>query len=1032
MTSNSSSISTATTNVDQSEAIKVVVRIRPMQKQEKQKGEKVCVKPLALGKEVQIKTDLLEAQIYKCNHCFSRDTSQSKFFEESNITSLIDSSIAGYRSCAFAFGQTGAGKTYTVVGPSKSISPGHENDGLIGRSLDYLYNQLKGLNTKFSVRLSCLEIYHENVYDLLSDERNRPSLAIREHSIEGFFLEGCKMVSCQTFKQACSVIDIAMRNRHIGEHELNARSSRSHCITEIYIDLPNRRESPVDNLEESDEIDNSSSSKTNNSTTIRQRDFVSTGKLTLVDLAGSERLKSTHSTGKVLQDAGYINKSLYVLGKVIAGLARTHGDINHRDVPYRDSKLTKILINSLGGRGRTLLIACVTEASGSQAETLRTLKFSMSCARIKNRPVKFLDPQEKLITELREEIKRLRLENKKLRSSLLSAPSDSRRVNKVESPNDIDNESLPFRRAISAEENLTINNNKKIKSNNKTKKYMKNNYSDSVIRPSDDRVVHSPTDQRIRILEERLATLELNKQSKSKPYSLSPDSNDKAVNKVVRNQVQHVDAVDLLEQRNKKKIKFISNYEKPKNNIIEKPSNNNIVKSQPIANSNKLKTIPKPKLNPSNENESHTVSGDILAEYLNSVDLDEDDNDIKKKKKKITKDSNANSRNNNISKKVSPYVAHLASNPKRIKEIITDRPVPIKSKAIPYSDKRAYNSDDESNNDKLLNKIEKKVNPNELPNIKISSNSPNNNQIIKDKEIENVVLPSISPKQSPFKLSPSTSKNINKFNLENEDHSIERVTTKLTELEKQLINTRQEMEDSPGDVTADAENNLLKLEREVVEMKRELQLSIPNSPVKMKVLSPVTSNKSPIRHKDNKDDEDDYYDETFDDNEVNHITNQIELIPNKSNVNDNIIMTTSSPKVYIDINDSKLADSKSNNIDLVDIKKSNNKDSTSTNDDIIYNRITNDSESKSNENYENNLDNYYDDSFADINQNKEVDTNQFNTDNATIKLEDNISDSNIVNNKIINGFTESKRNGTKDEIKDEDLDHYGYEDDFDD
>eukprot|EP00595_Chromulina_sp_UTEXLB2642_P002959 CAMPEP_0196768114 /NCGR_PEP_ID=MMETSP1095-20130614/42350_1 /TAXON_ID=96789 ORGANISM="Chromulina nebulosa, Strain UTEXLB2642" /NCGR_SAMPLE_ID=MMETSP1095 /ASSEMBLY_ACC=CAM_ASM_000446 /LENGTH=240 /DNA_ID=CAMNT_0042137225 /DNA_START=2365 /DNA_END=3087 /DNA_ORIENTATION=- len=240
------------------------------------------------------------------------------------------------------------------------------------------------------------------------------------------------------------------------------------------------------------------------------------------------------------------------------------------------------------------------------------------------------------------------------------------------------------------------------------------------------------------------------------------------------------------------------------------------------------------------------------------------------------------------------------------------------------------------------------------------------------------------------------------------------------------------MEDSPGDVTADAENNLLKLEREVVEMKRELQLSIPNSPVKMKVLSPVTSNKSPIRHKDNKDDEDDYYDETFDDNEDNHITNQIELIPNKSNVNDNIIMTTSSPKVYIDINDSKLADSKSNNIDLVDIKKSNNKDSTSTNDDIIYNRITNDSESKSNENYENNLDNYYDDSFADINQNKEVDTNQFNTDNATIKLEDNISDSNIVNNKIINGFTESKRNGTKDEIKDEDLDHYGYEDDFDD
>ena len=99
------------------------------------------------------------------------------------------------------------------------------------------------------------------------------------------------------------------------------------------------------------------------------------GRISLVDLAGSERLKSTKSTGKVLQEAGFINKSLYVLGKVIAGLVRTHGDRNHRDVPYRDSKLTKLLISSLGGQGRTMLMACISEASGSLIETLRTLKF---------------------------------------------------------------------------------------------------------------------------------------------------------------------------------------------------------------------------------------------------------------------------------------------------------------------------------------------------------------------------------------------------------------------------------------------------------------------------------------------------------------------------------------------------------------------------------------------------------------------------------------------------------------------------------
>ena len=86
--------------------------------------------------------------------------------------------------------------------------------------------------------------------------------------------------------------------------------------------------------------------------------------MTLVDLAGSERLSKTNSTGKVLQDTGFINRSLYVLGKVIAGLARTNGDKTHRDVPFRDSKLTKLLISSLGGRSRAMLIACVTEASG--------------------------------------------------------------------------------------------------------------------------------------------------------------------------------------------------------------------------------------------------------------------------------------------------------------------------------------------------------------------------------------------------------------------------------------------------------------------------------------------------------------------------------------------------------------------------------------------------------------------------------------------------------------------------------------------
>ncbi|RYH13649.1 hypothetical protein EON65_35115, partial [archaeon] len=381
------------------ENVQVVIRIRPMQANEKKNGDVPCVKAISDGREVQVKVGPLEAQNYRCQRCFNPDTSQAIFFNECGITDFLDSAIEGYRACAFAFGQTGAGKTYTMFGALKGINHRDKNIGMIARSIDYIFTKLNHSTLQYRLRLSCLEIYQEHVFDLIADEKDRAPLSIREHANDGFFLEGCRLVDCKDFEIACAVLDAAMKNRQVGEHDLNGRSSRSHCLTEVHIEtFPNN----------------------NTDTVIR-------GKMTLVDLAGSERLKSTNSTGKVRQEAGFINKSLYVLGKVIAGLVRTNGDLNHKDVPYRDSKLTKLLITSLGGNGRTLLISCVSEAKGSQAETLRTLKFSMSCARIRNKPVKFLDPQQKLILELKEEIKRLKMENRKLRTTLLTAPASGER-----------------------------------------------------------------------------------------------------------------------------------------------------------------------------------------------------------------------------------------------------------------------------------------------------------------------------------------------------------------------------------------------------------------------------------------------------------------------------------------------------------------------------------------------------------------------------------------------------------------------------
>ena len=184
------------------ENISVVVRIRPLQSFEKENGETSCVKAASGGKEVHVKVGPQEAQVFSCNKCFGKETKQTPFFEESGITSLLDSAIEGYKVCAFAFGQTGAGKTYTVVGPWSSIIPNHENDGMLGRSLNYIFDKLDCLNTKFTVKISCLEIYHEHVYDLFSEEKERTSLQVREHQTDGFFLEGSKLIECATKKAA--------------------------------------------------------------------------------------------------------------------------------------------------------------------------------------------------------------------------------------------------------------------------------------------------------------------------------------------------------------------------------------------------------------------------------------------------------------------------------------------------------------------------------------------------------------------------------------------------------------------------------------------------------------------------------------------------------------------------------------------------------------------------------------------------------------------------------------------------------------
>ena len=491
--------------VQAEENIKVVIRIRPINEMEKGRGETSCVRGNKAESsegdddfehnEVQVRVGPHDAHVYNCNRCFHPEVTQTNFFQECGLTGLLDSAIGGYRACAFAFGQTGAGKTHTIVGPGNSTMPGKDDDGILGNSLLYLYKKLNSLGVEYKLRLSCMEIYKEQVYDLLATgpERKVP-LNVREHTTDGFFLEGCTMQPCRDAATACHALDVAMQHRRIAGHDMNSRSNRSHCLTDIFIELPGQaalqsivlahkhninkakaksralkqkqRGHTGGDEESEEEADEEAAYSFPGLEGIQKemesdREYTVMGRITLVDLAGSENMKRTNSTGKAAQEAGFINKSLYVLGQVIQGLARTAGEAATVDVPFRDSKLTKLLISSLGGQSRTLLLACVAEASGSIVETLRTLKFSMNCARIKNRPVRFLDPQERIIMDLRTEIRKLRSENELLRKGITTQPQDASRASRGRGGRDdeeyADERSdhvMPMRRAASANPTL--------------------------------------------------------------------------------------------------------------------------------------------------------------------------------------------------------------------------------------------------------------------------------------------------------------------------------------------------------------------------------------------------------------------------------------------------------------------------------------------------------------------------------------------------------------------------------------------------
>ncbi|GBG30459.1 Kinesin-like protein KIF12 [Hondaea fermentalgiana] len=413
-----------------SDNVRVIVRCRPLSEKEADQGEDEVVE-VESGDTVRLELGALGAsrtqKKFRFNAVMGPECSQTQFFETCGVKALLESALDGYAATVFAYGQTGSGKTYSMSGYEEQIAEDAyqgdaQSDGLIPRSMSYIFSRIRQLKSNVRLKASFCEIYNEQVYDLLN--LTTASLPVRWKPGKGFFVQDLFVVECQTLSDIMEVVCEGHRNRRVGSHELNKDSSRSHSILTLNIET-----------ESSDPDDGHA--------------VVKFGKIVFCDLAGSERLKDTKSDGITLTETGAINKSLFALSNVISALttSATSGAASLSSasssspsssgaltahIPYRDSKLTKLLMDSLGGSSLTLMICCCSPAAAYADETLSTLQYAHRASKIRNRPTVHLDGKEQLISRLREEIKHLRVENAYLREQLATArptlensPSDS-------------------------------------------------------------------------------------------------------------------------------------------------------------------------------------------------------------------------------------------------------------------------------------------------------------------------------------------------------------------------------------------------------------------------------------------------------------------------------------------------------------------------------------------------------------------------------------------------------------------------------
>ncbi|XP_061742267.1 kinesin-like protein KIF13B isoform X1 [Nerophis ophidion] len=375
--------------------VKVAVRVRPMNRREKDLKAK-CVVEMEASQTIlnPAMTTLSKGdprnqpKVFAYDHCFwSMDETQKDKFAGQEVVfqclgeSLLDNAFMGYNACIFAYGQTGSGKSYTMMGSA-------EQPGLIPRLCSSLFSrtvQEAREGESFTVEVSYMEIYNEKVRDLLDPKgRSRQALRVREHQVLGPYVDGLSRLAVANYKDIECLMSEGNKSRTVAATNMNEESSRSHgvfniTLTHTLMDLQS----------------GTSGEKVS--------------KLSLVDLAGSERAAKTGAAGERLKEGSNINKSLSTLGLVISALAEQSAGKNRgKFVPYRDSVLTWLLKDSLGGNSRTAMVATISPAADNYDETLSTLRYAHRAKSIVNHAVVNEDPNARIIRELREEVEKLR------------------------------------------------------------------------------------------------------------------------------------------------------------------------------------------------------------------------------------------------------------------------------------------------------------------------------------------------------------------------------------------------------------------------------------------------------------------------------------------------------------------------------------------------------------------------------------------------------------------------------------------------